>query len=46
MRLLIVEDERRLAAALARGLSAEGFVVDVAHDGSPVCAWRRTGTTT
>ncbi len=33
MRLLIVEDERRLAAALARGLSAEGFVVDVAHDG-------------
>lgn len=33
MRLLIVEDERRLAVALARGLSAEGFVVDVAHDG-------------
>ncbi|MFF4759852.1 response regulator transcription factor [Streptomyces sp. NPDC001292] len=33
MRLLIVEDERRLAAALARGLAAEGFAVDVAHDG-------------
>ncbi|NUS07523.1 MAG: response regulator transcription factor [Nonomuraea sp.] len=33
MRLLIVEDEQRLATALARGLSAEGFAVDVAHDG-------------
>ncbi|MGW2935066.1 response regulator transcription factor [Streptomyces sp. NPDC001156] len=33
MRLLIVEDERRLATALARGLAAEGFAVDVAHDG-------------
>ncbi|OEV11759.1 DNA-binding response OmpR family regulator [Streptomyces sp. Amel2xB2] len=34
MRLLIVEDERRLALSLARGLSAEGFAVDVAHDGT------------
>jgi DNA-binding response OmpR family regulator len=33
MRLLIVEDERRLAASLARGLTAEGFAVDVTHDG-------------
>ncbi|MFI6514712.1 response regulator transcription factor [Spirillospora sp. NPDC050679] len=33
MRLLIVEDERRLAASLAKGLAAEGFAVDVAHDG-------------
>jgi DNA-binding response OmpR family regulator len=33
MRLLVVEDEVRLAAALARGLSAEGFTVDVRHDG-------------
>ncbi|MBV2354916.1 response regulator transcription factor [Streptomyces sp. J2-1] len=33
MRLLIVEDERRLAVALSRGLAAEGFAVDVAHDG-------------
>jgi DNA-binding response OmpR family regulator len=33
MRLLVVEDEVRLAAALRRGLAAEGFVVDVAHDG-------------
>ena len=33
MRLLVVEDEARMAAALARGLEAEGFVVDVAADG-------------
>jgi two-component system OmpR family response regulator len=33
MRLLVVEDEQRLAKALQRGLSAEGFAVDVAHDG-------------
>jgi DNA-binding response OmpR family regulator len=34
MRLLLVEDEARLAAALRRGLSAEGFQVDVAGDGA------------
>ncbi|WP_327085077.1 response regulator transcription factor [Nonomuraea sp. NBC_01738] len=33
MRVLVVEDERRMAAALQRGLSAEGFAVDLAHDG-------------
>jgi DNA-binding response OmpR family regulator len=33
MRILIVEDEERLAAAVASGLTAEGFSVDVAHDG-------------
>lgn len=33
MRLLIVEDEVRLASALQRGLTAEGFTVDVAHTG-------------
>ncbi len=33
MRLLVVEDEVRLAAALRRGLQSEGFAVDVAHDG-------------
>ncbi|MYZ37718.1 MULTISPECIES: response regulator transcription factor [unclassified Streptomyces] len=33
MRLLIVEDEKRLAVSLARGLKAEGFAVDVVHDG-------------
>lgn len=33
MRLLIVEDETRLASALQRGLTAEGFTVDLAHTG-------------
>ncbi len=33
MRLLVVEDELRLGAALRRGLTAEGFLVDVATDG-------------
>jgi len=33
MRLLVVEDELRLGAALRRGLSAEGFIVDVVTDG-------------
>jgi DNA-binding response OmpR family regulator len=33
MRLLIVEDETRLARSLAAGLTAEGFAVDVVHDG-------------
>ncbi len=33
MRLLVVEDESRLAVALSRGLVAEGFVVDIAVDG-------------
>jgi two-component system, OmpR family, phosphate regulon response regulator OmpR len=33
MRLLIVEDELRLASALQRGLGAEGFTIDLAHNG-------------
>ncbi|HEX9978337.1 MAG TPA: response regulator transcription factor [Acidimicrobiia bacterium] len=33
MRVLLVEDEVRLAEAVNRGLEAEGFEVDVAHDG-------------
>ncbi|MBC2878277.1 MULTISPECIES: response regulator transcription factor [Streptomyces] len=33
MRLLVIEDEERLAASLQRGLSAAGYAVDVAHDG-------------
>ncbi|PWU46500.1 DNA-binding response regulator [Micromonospora globispora] len=33
MRLLVVEDESRLAAALQRGLQAEGFAVDVESTG-------------
>src|SRR5262245_17521861 len=33
VRLLLVEDEPRLGRALVRGLTAEGFVVDLATDG-------------
>ncbi len=34
MRVLVVEDEKRLAAGLRTGLEAEGFAVDVALDGT------------
>ena len=34
MRLLVVEDEARLANALRRGLVADGFTVEVAADGA------------
>jgi two-component system, OmpR family, response regulator len=34
MRVLIVEDEKRLAAALRKGLGADGFAVDVVLDGN------------
>lgn len=33
MRILIVEDEKQLADTVRRGLTNEGFVVDVVHDG-------------
>jgi DNA-binding response OmpR family regulator len=33
VRVLVVEDEVRLAEALQMGLQAEGFTADVAHDG-------------
>jgi len=34
MRLLVVEDEQRLAQGLRKGLEAEGFAVDVVHSGT------------
>ena len=34
MRLLLVEDEKKLADFIVRGLRAEGFAVDVAGDGA------------
>ncbi len=33
MRLLVVEDEKRLAESLRAGLEAEGYAVDLAHTG-------------
>ena len=33
MRILVVEDERRLATIIKKGLTEEGFAVDIAYDG-------------
>lgn len=33
MKILVIEDEKKLAAYLQKGLTEEGYVVDVAHDG-------------
>jgi two-component system OmpR family response regulator len=41
MRILVVDDERRLADGIRRGLQAEGFAVDVAHDGVDGLWWAR-----
>ncbi|KOX25914.1 transcriptional regulator [Saccharothrix sp. NRRL B-16348] len=41
MRVLVVEDDRRMAGLLVRGLTAENFVVDVEHDGRDGL-WRAT----
>ena len=41
MRLLVVEDEPRMATLLARGFREEGYSVDVAHDGTDGL-WRAT----
>ena len=42
MRLLLVEDERKVAEMVTRGLRAEHFAVDVAHDGS--AGWEMAST--
>jgi len=34
MRVLVVDDEKRFAMSLRAGLAAEGFAVDLAHDGT------------
>jgi two-component system, OmpR family, response regulator VanR len=41
IRVLVVEDERPLAAALARWLRRQGMAVDVAHDGEAALAKAR-----
>jgi len=33
MRVLIVEDEKKVASFIARGLQEEGYAVDILHDG-------------
>ena len=44
MRLLVVEDEVRLARALRDGLQADGFAVDLAHTGPRGLELARAGT--
>jgi len=41
MKVLVVDDDDKIAAAVARGLRAEGFTVDVEHDGVDGL-WRAT----
>jgi DNA-binding response OmpR family regulator len=43
VRLLVVEDEIRLAHALRRGLTADGYTVDLAHTGPHGLAAARDG---
>ncbi|MET0779431.1 MAG: response regulator, partial [Candidatus Saccharimonadales bacterium] len=33
MKLLVVEDEAKIANSLEKGLTAEGYIIDVANDG-------------
>src|ERR671917_242718 len=41
VKLLLVEDDAKLARAVQRGLEAEGYTVEVAHDGEEGL-WRAT----
>ena len=41
MKFLLIEDDEKIAAAVSRGLQAEGFIVQIAHDGD-VGYWRAT----
>ncbi|MEV7390432.1 response regulator transcription factor [Streptomyces sp. NPDC091215] len=43
MRILLVEDETDLAETLHTGLTAEGYAVDIAHDGRQGLWMARTG---
>lgn len=41
MRVLVVEDERRLAEFVGKGLTEAGYAVDVAEDGDQALSWAR-----
>ena len=36
-RILLVEDQKKLAAHIARGLAEDGHIVDSVHDGDVAC---------
>lgn len=44
MRILLIEDERRVASFLTKGLKAEGFVVEWARTGAEAMAWTAAST--
>ena len=39
MRVLLVEDEEQIADFVTRGLSEQGYAVDVAYDGDEALHW-------
>jgi DNA-binding response OmpR family regulator len=43
MRILVVEDEPKIASAIKRGLEQEGFSVDVVEDGDSGLSYGRSG---
>ena len=46
MRILVVEDEPKLARLLERGLAEEGHAVDVARTGEDSPGWPARSSTT
>ncbi|MFO7577218.1 MAG: response regulator transcription factor [Pelovirga sp.] len=44
MRILVVEDEKKVASFIKRGLEEEDFTVDVAHDGEEGVRMAHSGT--
>src|ERR1700722_5762214 len=42
MRILVIEDERKVAEFVARGLRAERFAVDISNDGESGLAMAKT----
>jgi two-component system, OmpR family, copper resistance phosphate regulon response regulator CusR len=44
MKLLIVEDEEKLARSLEKGLTAEGYIIDVAKDGDAAATLVEAGS--
>lgn len=43
MKILVVEDEEKIARSLERGLTAEGYIVDIANDGDTADSLMGTG---
>jgi DNA-binding response OmpR family regulator len=37
MRILLIEDEKKTAAFIRKGLEEEGYAVEVARDGEAAC---------